>query len=180
MVVGFRNGNGQRPQLKVIRGGLDKKEPELANLAKEIEPFVREGIEEARRITEPKEKVGLICIIAQAQAVVDEDASPILKEASEFVDGVEDKALAASLLVEIAISCWAAGLDPSLVVEKALKNTEEAPEGAEKSDLLAAIAVFYAKRSDFGKAKSIMEKITDEEIRKETNEMITLTAPEGT
>lgn len=159
MVEGFRNGNGQRLQLRVIRGGLGNKDPELAKLAKEVEPMVREGMEEARNLQDPRDKIRNMCILANLQAEVGEDAMPILKEAFEAADKLEDRFLSAELLLETADAFWTTDLDPLPAMARALEKVDKAEESVRKQEMLAEIAFEYAKLSESARAQIAVAKI---------------------
>lgn len=175
MVEGFRDGE-RKPNLRLIRG-LAGRPPMNAELAKEVEPIVREGMEEGRGTKDPREKVRLICLIAHVQAEVDGDSFSILKEAFKAADKLGDKALSAELLVEVASAFWTTDLDPLPVMERALEKAGEAPEGVEKQELLAGIAYSYAKLSDFARAERVLEGMGDAELRKEARKLIETLMP---
>lgn len=175
MAGGSGNGNGDRPQLRVIHGELagkaqEKSEPQkkFAHLANEVEPIVQGMLEEVRQVPawDSMERVKRLCLIALIRAEVDGDPMPMLREAAVAADAPENRVLAAELMVQVAEAFWNSDLDPWPVMDMAFRCAMEAREGRDKEEVLAGIAYSYAVLGDYPRAERIMEMITQFELRK--------------
>ena len=146
----------------VKRNEIARRDPLLAKFANEVEPIVRAGMEEARKVQDPKERVGQMCLAAAAYSEVDGDSLPILREAYEVADKLENPFDSVMLLLEIAYYSWITEQDPLPVMARALEKVEREADGLRKTEALGEIAFSYAKISERARAEIILEKINDE------------------
>jgi len=181
MAGGSGNGNGNKPQLRLIHGALAEKPPQkseppkkFAHLANEVEPIVQGMLEEVGRIPawDAMKRVNRLCLIAMVRAEVDGDPMPMLREAAVAADAQGNRVLAAELMVQVAEAFWKSGLDPWSIMDMAFRCVMEAPEGRDKEEVLAGIAYSYAVLGDYPRAERIMEMITEFELRKGLKEGI--------
>ncbi|MFA5412534.1 MAG: hypothetical protein WC350_04285 [Candidatus Micrarchaeia archaeon] len=147
------------------RDALAGREPKLANLAAEVEPLVRAGREEAMKLENPKERMGMMFLVAAACEAVGGDPQPILKGAYEGADAVGNPFLSAELLLCIAHAYKETGQDPLPVMARALEKVEQEAECAKKREALAGIAFSYAKLSEPARAEAAADKISDPGFR---------------
>ncbi|MCX6769019.1 MAG: hypothetical protein NTY83_04250 [Candidatus Micrarchaeota archaeon] len=173
MVGGSGNGNGKKPQLRLINGDLAEKPPtktdppkKFAHLAGEVEPIVQDMLGETRQLVDAREKINRLCLIALIRAEVDGDAMPMLREAAVAADAQKDRLLAAELMVQVADAFRMSGLGPWPIMDMAFNCAIEAQNGGEKEEILAGIAYSYAVLGDYPRAERIMEMLTEFELRK--------------
>lgn len=147
------------------RNGLAGRDPQLAMLAKEVESLVRTGMEEARKVPDSRKKTRMMCLVATAHAEVGGDSLPILKEAYEFADRLENPFLSAELLSEIAFNCRITGQDHLSAMARALEKVEREAEGTRKQEALAGIAFSYVKLSESQRAEFVIAKMSSPGFR---------------
>lgn len=179
MAGGSGNGNGNKPQLRLIHGELGGKPPvgsgshkKFPHLAAAVEPIVQDMLENVRQIPawDAMKRVNRLCLIALVRAEVGGDAMPMLREAAVAADSQENRLLAAELMVQVADAFRMAGLGPWPIMDMAFRCATDAPPGREREEVLAGIAYSYAVLGDYPRAERIMEMITEFELRKSLKE----------
>lgn len=168
--MGEGTGNGMKGKPAQASAGnrrneLAGKNPDLAKLAGMVEPLARAGMDDARKLENPRERMGMMFLVAAACEAVGGDPQPIVKEAYEDADAVENPFLSAELLLCIAHAYRETGQDPLPVIARALEKVEREAECAKKREALAGIAFSYAKLSEPARAEAAADKISDPGFR---------------